>query len=179
MPEDDERRSRFEAVYRETYEQILGYALRRCESPEDAADVVAETFATAWRRIDRLPGGDEARLWLYGTARKVLANHRRGQSRRPRLVALDLDLTQVRADHPQDDALVVRAVADAFAELSTADREILALSAWEGLDPGELAAVLRCSRNAARIRLHRARRRMSAALAGAGVTVSHYSVEST
>jgi RNA polymerase sigma-70 factor (ECF subfamily) len=32
---------------------------------EDAADVVAETFLVAWRRLDSVPGGDEARLWLY------------------------------------------------------------------------------------------------------------------
>jgi DNA-directed RNA polymerase specialized sigma24 family protein len=45
-----------------------------------------------------------------------------------------------------------------------ADRELLALAGWEGLDPGQIAAVLGCSRNAARIRLHRARRRFAAEL---------------
>jgi hypothetical protein len=39
------------------------------------------------------------------------------------------------------------------------------LEAWEGLSAGEVAAVLGCSRNAARIRLHRARRRLRAAIA--------------
>lgn len=69
----EERKGRFEAVYRATYDQILGYAVRRCDSPEDAADVVAETFAIAWRRVERLPEGDEARLWLYGVARNFRA----------------------------------------------------------------------------------------------------------
>ncbi|NED53722.1 RNA polymerase subunit sigma-24, partial [Micromonospora aurantiaca] len=40
----------FAAVYAATYRPLLGYALRRCDSPEDAADVVAETFTIAWRR---------------------------------------------------------------------------------------------------------------------------------
>jgi DNA-directed RNA polymerase specialized sigma24 family protein len=40
--------------------------------------VVAETFAIAWRRVDAIPAGDQARLWLYGVARNVLAEHRRG-----------------------------------------------------------------------------------------------------
>jgi DNA-directed RNA polymerase specialized sigma24 family protein len=77
-PVDDDRRRRFEAVYAQTYEPILGYAMRRCDSPEDAADAVAETFAIAWRRVDALPPHAEARLWLYGIARNVLANQRRG-----------------------------------------------------------------------------------------------------
>lgn len=99
---DDDRKDRFEAVYTQTYEQILGYAMRRCDSPEDAADVVAETFAIAWRRMDALPAGAEARLWLYGVARNVLANHRRGQDRRrERHVALDADLADLYARSPE------------------------------------------------------------------------------
>ncbi|SDH90290.1 RNA polymerase sigma-70 factor, ECF subfamily [Sinosporangium album] len=81
MSEQDDR-FRFEAVYRRTYEQILGYAVRRCSSPEDAADVVAETYVIAWRRITELPDGEAGKLWLYGVARRVLANHRRSEQRR-------------------------------------------------------------------------------------------------
>jgi DNA-directed RNA polymerase specialized sigma24 family protein len=55
----------------------------------------------------------------------------------------------------------VASVAAAFARLRDSDRELLALAAWEGLDPGEIAVVLDCSRNAARIRLHRARKRLA------------------
>ncbi|MEV4164532.1 RNA polymerase sigma factor [Nonomuraea dietziae] len=168
---DERRRSRFEAVYADTYEQILGYAVRRCASPDDAADVVAETFAIAWRRIDRLPGGDEARLWLYGVARNVLANHRRGTARhQARTVELDLDLADLYATTP--DASVERGViATTFRDLPADDRELLALVGWEGLERGEIAAVLGCSRNAVRIRLHRARKRFARALEAAGVQV--------
>ena len=71
----------FAAVYATTYRGLLGYALRRCDTPEDAADVVAETFTIAWRRAADVPSGDAARLWLYGVARRVIANHRRGVQR--------------------------------------------------------------------------------------------------
>src|SRR4051794_20485390 len=81
---DDERRARFQALYEANYEPILGYALRRARGA-DALDVVSETFLVAWRRLARVPGGDEARLWLYGTARRVLANHERAERRRMRL----------------------------------------------------------------------------------------------
>jgi RNA polymerase sigma-70 factor (ECF subfamily) len=43
--------------------------LRRTDNADDAADVIAETFLTAWRRLDEIPAGDQARLWLYGVAR--------------------------------------------------------------------------------------------------------------
>ncbi|GAA0945475.1 RNA polymerase sigma factor [Nonomuraea longicatena] len=168
---------RFASVYAATYEQILGYAVRRCEDPEDAADVVAETFATAWRRVHALPDGDEARLWLYGIARKTLANHRRGRVRRQHHSAeLDADVADLYA-HDPDSAVELSTIARTFRELSDGDRELLSLVAWEGLDHAELAKVLGVSRNAVRIRLHRARKRLSRALRAAGVTSHHLVTE--
>lgn len=162
MSEQDDR-SRFEAVYRRTYEQILGYAVRRCSSPEDAADIVAETYVIAWRRITELPTGEAGKLWLYGVARRVLANHRRSERRR---LTRHTELTDeiehfytAPSHHSEQDG-----VDEAMSVLSDSDRELLALSLWEGLDPGEIATVLDCSRNAARIRLHRARKRLAKAL---------------
>ena len=74
----DERQRRFEEVYLAHRGSILGYVLRRTDNPDDAADVIAETFLTAWRRLEDVPRDAEARLWLYGVARRVLANHHRG-----------------------------------------------------------------------------------------------------
>ena len=48
----DSRRARFESVYAGHYELILAYALRRTLTRDDAADVVAETFLQAWRRLE-------------------------------------------------------------------------------------------------------------------------------
>src|SRR5262249_25660963 len=78
-------RSRFEALYAAHGRAILGSALRRVSRPADAADVVAEPFLVAWRRLDDVPPGAEARPWLSGVARRTLANHRRGERRRQRL----------------------------------------------------------------------------------------------
>jgi RNA polymerase sigma-70 factor, ECF subfamily len=157
----DPRRTRFRIVYDANYHRILGFALRRTANREDAEDVVAETFLTAWRRLDQIPAGDEARLWLYGVARNALANHRRGERRRVRLTSVlhaESVVPSLRA--PDADHEVARTAA-AFARLDDGHRELLALAAWEGLDAGEIATVLGCSRNAARIRLHRARRRLA------------------
>ncbi|MFI6511566.1 RNA polymerase sigma factor [Streptosporangium sp. NPDC050855] len=169
---DDNHHIRFEKVYLDTYEQILGYAIRRCDCAQDAADVVAETFEIAWRRIEDLPAGGEARLWLYGVARNVLAGHRRGRLRhRSRHTTLDEDVVAFYArTAPSDERLEFTQVADVFRGLSDDDRELLSLVAWEGLDAAEIARVLGCSRNAVRIRLHRARKRFAHRLAAADLT---------
>ena len=74
----------FEELYAAQYGDLLRYALRRVQEPADAADVVAETWVIAWRRRGDLPPNSERRLWLFGVARRVLANQRRGQLRRSR-----------------------------------------------------------------------------------------------
>ncbi|MGR6924370.1 RNA polymerase sigma factor [[Actinomadura] parvosata] len=162
MSEQDDR-SQFEAVYRRTYEQILGYAARRCSSPEDAVDVVAETYVIAWQRIPELPDGEAGKLWLYGVARRVLANHHRREKRQltrhTELTAEIEHLYTAPCHHSEQ-----HGVDEAMDMLADSDRELLAPALWEGLDPGEIATVLSCSRNAARIRLHRARKRFAKAL---------------
>jgi RNA polymerase sigma factor (sigma-70 family) len=159
-----ERQRRFEVVYAAHRGPILGYVLRRTGNPDDAADVIAETFLTAWRRLDEIPRDPQTRLWLYGVARRVLANHHRGERRRSALA------DRLRADlavgyHPPEFDGEQAQITEAFRGLPAADRELLALSAWEGLDYGQIAVVLGCSRNAVRIRLFRARKRFASELA--------------
>jgi RNA polymerase sigma-70 factor (ECF subfamily) len=156
------RAARFTALYDACYHRVLGYARRRC-SPDEAADVVAETFTIAWRRFDEVPDGEPALYWLYATARRVLANHRRTQRRRANLVSvLEGQPVTGWGAPPTPES---RRVAAAFARLREDDRELLLLVAWEELDAAAVARVLRCSVNAARIRVHRARRRFGHALA--------------
>jgi RNA polymerase sigma factor (sigma-70 family) len=163
MPAHDERQRRFEAAYAAHHGPILGYLLRRTDNPDDAADALAEVFLTAWRRLADLPAEPEARLWLYGVARRVLANQRRGERRRVALAdRLRADLAA--AYRPPEYTGELARLAAALSRLPEPERELLALSAWEGLDHGQIAAVLDCSRNAVRIRLHRARRRLAAEL---------------
>lgn len=127
------RRERFEGMYAEHRVRVLGYVLRRTESPDDAADVMAETFLVTWRRLDDAPEGELARLWLYGVARRVLANHRRGERRRVRLAEKLRDELSVRLplEAPAGEGT---SMAAAFRSLSDDDRELLALHGWEGLD---------------------------------------------
>src|SRR5688500_7703162 len=72
------REERFEGLFRENYPAVRAYALRRT-SGDGAQDAVAETFLVAWRRLDEVPS--DALPWLYGVARRVLANQRRTTDR--------------------------------------------------------------------------------------------------
>lgn len=170
VPPDPEQR--FEALYLDHYQAIATYVKRRTDSPDDIADVIAETFTAAWRRLPEVPPGDEARLWLYGTARRVLANHHRAQERRSALAArLRHEAATWAAsdtDHTGD------AAHQAFRRLSSDDRELLALVGWEGLKIAEIATVLGTSRGAVRLRLHRARKRLARELAAADLDLTTY-----
>ncbi|MBP2704938.1 hypothetical protein JOL79_14045 [Microbispora sp. RL4-1S] len=55
-------RKRFEEIYDANYPDLMTYVWRRTQSPDDAADAIAETFMTAWRRVTEIPEGREARL---------------------------------------------------------------------------------------------------------------------
>jgi RNA polymerase sigma-70 factor, ECF subfamily len=155
-----ERRRRFEALFREHAAGIGSYCRWRSRSPGDADDAVAEVFLVAWRRLEDVPGGEAARPWLYGTARRVLANQARAQARRSRLQ--ERLSAQPELCRREDDPVAGR-VHDALAALGPRDREVLLLAEWEGLAPTEIAKVLRCPAVTVRGRLHRARRRFRAA----------------
>lgn len=163
-PPSDLSQNRFDALFQAHSRAILGYTLRRVVDPADAADVVSETFLVAWRRVAEIPREQE-RLWLYGVARRVLANARRGDARRSRLgERLREDLAGCSWTQPVEDprAETVRA---ALSTLADDDQEVLRLAFWEDLTPAEIAVVLSIPGVTARTRLHRARQRLRGALA--------------
>jgi RNA polymerase sigma factor (sigma-70 family) len=156
------RLARFDALFSANQRHVLAYAMRRTQAWADAEDVAAETFIIAWRKVDSIPA-DEPLPWLYAVARRVLANHRRGNGRRERLAALlrveDVS-TPLRVGEDHD-----RPAFEALGSLSPADQEILRLVAWEELGNQAIARVLGITPNAVAIRLHRARLRFGDALA--------------
>src|ERR1700759_1677868 len=78
---DELARVRFGRLYRDQGRAILSYALCRVDDPDDAPDVVAETFLVAWRRLAEGALGT-GELWLYGVARRGVANRHRADARR-------------------------------------------------------------------------------------------------
>ena len=178
MAEDEAER--FEALYREYFRGVLGYALARLE-PERAKDAAAETFLVAWRRLNDVPA--EPAAWLFGVARKVVADQVRADSRRAALaVRLASPGWQNLPVHPADPADQVAqrdAALAALARLSERDREALTLLAWHGLTAAQAAEVLGVSNLSFAVRLHRARRRLASAIAAADGTGSSGSTGSS
>lgn len=171
MRDDAAVEARFRHLYDAFYRRVLGYTLRRTPNPAAAEDVVAEVFLIAWRRIGDVPEvDDEAIAWLFGAARRVMANTRRGDARRDRLVerlrrrvppeifAGEVEASVIAGDEHQ-------AILAAVGRLRAEDAEILQLIAWEQLSHQQVAVVLDCSVNAVGIRVHRARQRLTEELA--------------
>ncbi len=151
--------SRYLLLVEAHFADIWRFARRRCGSGQDADDATAETFAVAWRRRDDLPA-EGARLWLFGVARRVLANHRRSRERQDKVrvrlaetVALDAP-----ADSPRESD---GAIWEALGALSAEDRDLLMMRAWDELSVGEMAVILACSPNAVSLRLYKARRSLA------------------
>lgn len=158
--------ARFHALFARHYPAVFGYAARRV-GRDEAPDAAAEVFTVAWRRLGRVPPEPETLPWLYGVARRVVANHERAAHRRLRLQARAASVAGIVAPGPDPAGLDVAA---ALLRLGAGDREILRLAAWEELQPAEMAAVLGCSPNAAAVRLHRARQRLAGEMHGGGST---------
>jgi RNA polymerase sigma-70 factor, ECF subfamily len=161
-------RQHFEALYAAHAGAVRGYAMRRT-TPAQADDVVAEVFLIAWRRLEDVPA--DARVWLLGVARRVLANERRSSVRLHAVQdRLEHDV-RTRPEHaPTTEQLLTvepaaRPVMDALHSLRESDREALLLIAWEGLTHREAARVLGVRESTFGVRVHRAKRRLERALA--------------
>lgn len=160
MPDD--REHRFRQLYHEHYRTVQAYAVRRVATPADVADVTAEVFTTAWRRLDDIPPPPSDRLWLYGVARRVVAGQLRTARRFRRLIRRienNFPAAPAYSEFHQNELLFT-----ALSSLPPGEREALLLVTWEQLPHAEAARVLGCSANAVSIRVHRARARLREAL---------------
>ncbi|GAB3774511.1 RNA polymerase sigma-70 factor (ECF subfamily) [Nocardioides ginsengisegetis] len=150
--------SEFEELYRVTARDVFAYVRRRRTG--DAEEIVAETYAVAWRRRNEMPPQMFRRAWLFGVARRLLVAASRQQQRE---TALKRELTTLPI--PEHDtatrAHTAQVMSAALRRLPREQQELLRLVAWEGLTPAELAVSLGVRPGTARVRLHRARRALA------------------
>lgn len=163
-PHRDADAVRFNALWEAHSARVLAYATRHV-GPDDAQEVVAETFLVAWRRLADVPG--QPLPWLLVVARNTLANDRRSTYRR---AVLHDDLVRLQASAAPAQAADITVdqrteVLTALAAVSPKEREALLLITWDGLSVPEAARVAGCSTSAMHVRLFRARRRLHMAAA--------------
>ena len=164
----------FGAFYRRHAEALLRFFARRTFDPEAAAELTAETFASALEGCRRFrPRGAGAEAWLYGIGRHQLAHFfRKGAVDARARERLGLPEREVsdrdyeRIEELMDFDQVRRAVADAFSLLSDEQREAVSLRVVEGLSYAEVAEALVCTEQAARARVSRGLKRLSGLLEG-------------
>jgi RNA polymerase sigma-70 factor (ECF subfamily) len=157
----DQTHDTFERIFRQHEQRVRDYCARRVPSAS-VEDIVSETFAVAWRKLDEMPKGEAALPWLYAVAYRMVQHEWRSASRRTRLQGRSPMVVSA-ADPTVDeyvDAEERDTVLAAAANLPDDDQEILRLTLWEEVTPSDAAVVLGISPDAAKQRAHRARRRL-------------------
>ena len=155
------RRERFRVLYNDLYDDLWRYVQRRSINTEEARDTLSEVFLVAWRRLEDIPAGNEARLWLFGVARNLVKTSWRKRKRSgDLLVRIGSEMSTRGATDEELDNSGVLKIVKALQFLSENDQEILRLLAWENLSHKEISVVLGCSENAVAIRIRRARVRL-------------------
>jgi RNA polymerase sigma-70 factor (ECF subfamily) len=159
----EERRLQLETIFRQCAPRILDYARHRGATLAEAEDVVSEVFIVLTRRLDEAP--PEVLPWLYGVARKVLANQVRSKRRQSALHERSEEMALWARQGAEDLSTVATRdllIRQGLSLLAEKDREALLLVAWDGLRYDEAARVLGCTHAAFRQRIARARRRLLA-----------------
>jgi RNA polymerase sigma-70 factor, ECF subfamily len=151
----------FDLLFLTHHDAVVRYCVRRLGSTE-AEDAAADVFAVAWRRLDEVPRGDAARVWLIGVAYKVVGNKFRSRHRGVRLSQRLESAYKISQSLPATPEMDTELIHLALGELSRTDQELIRLSSWDGFSRVEIAQVLGVRVNAVDQRLHRARTRLKA-----------------
>lgn len=164
--------ARFRLLFDAHHHDILRYCYRRVNR-EAAHEIASQTFVVAWRRLDEVPQGVAALTWLYAVARNLVANERRAQARKSRLVGRLLGMGDSAPDGPEEVAL--RSVPDprvlrALRRLRPGDRDLLRMVAWEQHPRPEIARILGTTRKTLDQRIRRALQRLRTELEHEGLT---------
>jgi len=171
----------FDAFYREHIERVEGFVIRRVGDRDRAADLTAEIFLAAIDSAHRYrPALGPPRAWLLGIARNLVAGEwrvrdrrRAGEERLRGSVLLDAD-DAARWDARIDAASRSRELFGAMERLPDGERAVLELVALDELSLAEAAAAVGIRPVTARVRLHRARRKLRTELEAAGDPASDH-----
>ena len=164
-------RAAFDEIVRRTYRDVYSLAVRLTGDEEDASDVVQEVYVRAYKAIRRFRGDAAISTWLYRITANCSATFLRKRARQRHDV---LDEGSPLADEAPDNDPVLQAEASvargniesAIRQLPDRLRAVVVLRDTYDLSHNEIAEELDISESAAKVRLHRARRKLVALLEG-------------
>jgi RNA polymerase sigma-70 factor (ECF subfamily) len=153
----------FESLLDRHQREIMAYIVRSLGDHELAQDVFQDvfqdTFLRAFRAYGRLPSEANHRAWLYRIASNACHDAHRQRARSP----LPLDESVAANDFPDSsDRELAGAVVAFVRSLPERQRQSLVLRKFQGMDYGEIAAVLGCSPEAARANVYQGLRKVRA-----------------
>ncbi|MFB7168834.1 RNA polymerase sigma factor [Streptomyces sp. NPDC056242] len=159
--------SAFVELYDTYARAVYNHAFRLAPDWHTAEDVMAETFAEAWRLRGQIDAeGGSLRPWLLGVATNVSRSHYRSNRRYRAAAEAAARAEMTLPDHANmvagqlDDQQRIAAALRALAALRRPEREVLALCLWEGLEYTAAAEALGIAVGTVRSRLSRARAKL-------------------
>lgn len=171
-------------AFRELFERyqrkVMAIALGMVNNPEDAMEIVQDTFVRAYENLEGFKGESSFYTWLFRITVNRAIDHRRYQRRNP-TVGLQEEFGIPESDEPYDEFLsdeegktdpvrqvesreIGNRVAEAIAELTPYHRAVILLREIEGLSYEEISRVMQCSKGTVMSRLHYARKKLQSKL---------------
>ena len=158
-------REAFDELVRQTYVDTFTLAYRLTGNEEDARDVAQDAYLRAWRGIGRFRGEAQFSTWMYRITANAASTHTR-KRRRQRTEVLDnhAEPTEERVESlpgpAAESAEGLERVSHAIETLPVKLRHVVLLKDVYGLSHEDIAAELDISVAAAKVRLHRGRRKL-------------------
>jgi len=158
-------RAAFDEIVRRTYLDLFTLAARLTGNEEDARDVVQDAYLRAWRAIDKFRGDAQLSTWLYRITANCASTHlSRRRRNRTEPLGLGFEPVESRYDAQPEAAaesnLDLARIAAAVDALPPKLRAVVVLRDVYGLPHEAIADELGISVSAAKVRLHRARKRL-------------------
>jgi RNA polymerase sigma-70 factor (ECF subfamily) len=158
----------FEDVAEELSNPLRRYLVRLVGERSTADDLLQETLLKIARALPRFEGRSSVKTWAFSIATRVATDHFRRPDQRARVVNLDETEPLPTSELNVDDGLVIEEMSDCVRgvvdSLPTDYKTALVLHDLQGLTASEVAEIAGCSLATAKIRVHRARRRLKEAL---------------
>lgn len=169
LPTDDPKRAAFESAALPFLRPVYNFALRLTRAPEEARDLVQETYLRAYRTFGNFRQGTNCRAWLFTILYSIFVNRYRKERREPKPVSveeLEERFHEVLVAEPrgEDRSWSDPEVEAAVAGLPESFRSVVLLVDVEDLTYEEAAATLKCPVGTVRSRLFRARKLLYVAL---------------